>query len=112
MKPKPWFEQLASIPPKRLRLFALKGPNSMQRLKSRRDIARDGGLAVSTVSKISKLDSWETMPFKTIVAYIRGCGVDPLNLKDRKRYFQRADRKKAYLTRLNPAQRRMLARVV
>ena len=108
----PWFEQLTAVPPKRLRLFALKGPNANQRLKTREDIARDGGLAESTVSKISRLDSWNTMKFETILAYIKGCGVDPLNLTDRKRYFRRADRKKRYLTRLNKAQRKMLTRAV
>lgn len=107
-----WYEQLAAIPPKRLRLFALKGSNAVQRLKSRADIARDSGLAESTVSKISKLDSWDTMKFETMVAYIKGCGVDPLNLKERKRFFERADRKKAYFGRLNAAQRRMIADIV
>ena len=108
----PWYEQLPAIPPKRLRLFAVKGTNSSQRLKTRADIARDSGLAESTVSVISKLNSWDSMKFETIVAYIKGCGVDPLNLTERKRFFERPDRKKAYFNRLNAAQRRMVARIV
>jgi hypothetical protein len=109
---KPWFEALNEIPPGRLRLFARKGDKFHQKMKTRADIARDGGLAESTVSKIVGMKDWNGLLFETIVRYIKGCGVDPLDLGEHRRFFQRQDRKRAYLKRMTVGQRKMVKKVL
>ena len=111
-----WFEQLERVPPKLLRIFAITGSNNRyRRLKTREEIARDGGLAQSTVAKVDDLGSWKTIRMTTILAYIQGCGVDPLNrphIRERMRLYSRQDRKQHFLRNSSPDQRKMVKRIL
>ena len=101
--------KLNETSPKRCRLLARKAHG--QRMKTNADIARDGGLARSTVAKISKLDRWDSLSLEIIDAYARGCGVDLLRPNSRrdKRFLKG---RLLMLDRGSASQRRMYGRLL
>lgn len=111
-----WLEQLQRIPPKLLRIFALTGSNNRYlRLKTREQIAHDGGLAPSTVAKVSRLSSWDSLRLCTIKAFIKGCGVSPFDrvkIRGRVRLYSRHDRTRQFLLNSTVDQRKMVKRTL
>lgn len=106
-------ERLDKFPPRLCRLFARKGPNRLRRLKTNADIARDGGLARSTVDKLGHLESWKTVTLETFAKFVKGTGVDPLaSTKNHKRMLVRSDRSRKFLKNGSPAQRKMVDRIL
>jgi DNA-binding Xre family transcriptional regulator len=101
-------ERLNRFPPILCRLLARKkhGLSAM----SMQDIAKRGGLAVSTVSKISMLDSWDSVTLRTIDKFCKGCGIDPMRPRSHLEFFRR--RKTVYMQKATPTQRKMFARIL
>lgn len=106
-----WIQKLEKFPPCMLRMFALTGWGRFRRLKTRKEIAQDGGIGQATVAKLTRMTSWKRLTIGTIEGYIKGCGVDPLDgkqMKECKRLYSRLDRKQQFLANSTADQRKMI----
>lgn len=106
-----WLQKLEKFPPCLLRMFALTGWGRYRRLKTRKEIAKEGGISQATVAKLTRMTSWKRLTIGTIEGYIKGCGVDPLDnkqMRECKRLYSRQDRKQKFLANSTADQRRMV----
>lgn len=101
-------EKLNRVPPNVCRLLARKARGLFP--KTNAEIARDAGLARSTVHKISKLKRWDTIPLMTIERYIRGTGVNPLCQWKARRPIVHG--KANFMRVAKPSQKRMQERIL
>jgi hypothetical protein len=79
---------------------------------SNEDIAKAGGLARSTVAKVSRLDSWDSLTLRVIAAFSAGCGIDLLRLSSRRDKRLLSSGRLTFMKRGSSAQRRMFARLL
>lgn len=69
-------EKLNRLPPCACRLWAKK--NNGRTGKSHSDISKETGIPRTTVSEISTLDDWRTVPLGLIQEFSTACGVNLL----------------------------------
>lgn len=105
-----FLERINLVPPQRCRLCARKENGS--KLMTNDDIAKASGLARSTVAKLSKLKSWNSVKAETIEAFTRGCGIDPLAPSRRRDGRLIAAGRLTFIRNSAPSQRRMFDRIL
>ena len=87
------------------RLYAHKG----RRPLSHQDIVEKSGLALSTVSRLSKARTWSGCRIETIVAFSFACGVNHFNARAVRQALRHGDM--SHLRNADANQRKMIARI-
>ena len=100
---------LDRFPPKLCRLIARRGRGSGSRAMSNAEIAEVSGLDRSTITKLSRLNSWATVKVSTMQCFSLACGVSLLRPSRHISFYLRG--KLLYQKSGPPAQRRMLDRL-
>jgi hypothetical protein len=100
-------ELLNKASPKLCRLLA-RTPNGLAP-KSNSQIARDAGLARSTVVQIYNRNTWNNVPLATIIKFATGCGVNLLNPNAKVQVLRKGAH---YLKKANSSQRRLYDRLL
>jgi transcriptional regulator with XRE-family HTH domain len=102
----PLLQRMNRFPPFQCRLVARIGKGRTVRPLTNQDIAERSGLSVATVSNLSRLKLWDTVPVATAMAFAEACGVDFLRLAAQRNYLRR--RKLSHLDRYPAFFRRLL----
>ena len=100
-------QRLDRIPPNLCRLLA-RSEHGLRPLTTQ-EICDRSGLSWEKVAKISKLDSWASL-LRDIESFSAACGVSLMQPKSALRFLKR--RKRVYLLRAKPSQRRLLVRLI
>jgi len=100
----------SKFPPRACRMLARKGNGRNCRPKSYDEIAREVGVARSTLILILSRPDWGNTGIRTVDAIARACGVDFLNPKRHAKLVRRG--KFAHIANANGSQRLMFDRIL